>query len=145
MKNDTENDEAAIRALIAEWAQAIRDKDVAGVMVHFVPKSVRFYMAPPLQATMPLDENLEGWFGTFKGPIDYEIRDLNIVVGGDIAYSHSFNRIAGTKQDGSEPNVWFRDTLCFRKIDDQWLIAHAHESVPFYMDEPFLEALVLKP
>ncbi|MBP6600788.1 MAG: nuclear transport factor 2 family protein, partial [Verrucomicrobiales bacterium] len=66
-------------------------------------------------------------------------------VGGDIAYSHSFNRIAGTKQDGSEPNVWFRDTLCFRKIDDQWRIAHAHESVPFYMDEPFLAALDLKP
>jgi SnoaL-like domain len=40
---------------------------------------------------------------------------------------------------------WFRQTLCFRKINGAWTIVHEHESVPFYMDGSFRAAIDLKP
>jgi len=39
----------------------------------------------------------------------------------------------------------FRETFCLRKINDQWLITHLHQSVPFYMDGSFKAAIDLKP
>jgi ketosteroid isomerase-like protein len=76
---------------------------------------------------------LEAWFKTWDGPIVYEIRDLEIETGGDIAFSHSLNRIAGTKTDGEKPDVWVRSTVGYRKVDGTWLVTHEHYSVPFDM------------
>jgi uncharacterized protein (TIGR02246 family) len=138
------NDEARIRSTVDEWASAIRAKDVNGVLCHFASDSVIFDLAPPLQAQLPFKENLEGWFATFRGSVGYEIRNLHITTADGLAYSHSFNRLTGTKNDGENPDVWFRMTLCFRRVDGQWLITHAHESVPFYMDGSYKAAVDLK-
>ncbi len=134
-----------IRAVVESWADAIRRKDVAGVLSHFAEDSVRFYLAPPLQADMLLRENLEGWFATFRGDIGYDIRDLSITTAADLAWCHSFNRITGTKVEGEPMDLWVRETLCLRKLDGHWLIIHEHESVPFYMDGTFKAAVDLKP
>jgi ketosteroid isomerase-like protein len=42
------NDEAQIRALVDDWARAIRAKDVDGVLRHYAPDLVHFSLAPPL-------------------------------------------------------------------------------------------------
>ena len=137
--------EDQIRAVIDARAEAIRNKDVAGALRHVAKPSVGFFLAPPLQAKGPLKEELEGWFGTFRGPIGYELRDVKITASGDLAFSHGFIHITGTKFDGELPDVWFRETLCFRKSDGECRIAHAHESVPYYMDGSVKAAVDLKP
>lgn len=139
------SDESAIRAEIDAWAQAVRHKDVEGVLSHFAPHNVRFDLAPPLETDQPLQENLHSWFATFDGDIGYEVRGLTVTTGGDIAYSHSFNHIFGCKTDGERADVWFRETLCFRKIQGHWRITHSHESVPFLMDGSQRAALDLHP
>jgi PhnB protein len=88
---------------------------------------------------------LQDWFPTWEGPIGFELRDLQITAGDDIAYCHALKRISGRKTDGEEPDVWTRATLCFRKIDGEWRITHEHESVPFYMDGSYRAAVDLKP
>jgi len=138
-------DVAAIHAEIDAWADAIRHKDVNNALSHFAPQSVRFFMGPPLETDSPLKDNLENWFLTFDGELGYEVRGLTITASGDLAYSHSFNHLCGTKTDGQQADVWFRETLCFRKIGGQWRIVHAHESVPFYMDGTQRAALDLQP
>ncbi len=137
-------DDEEIRLIIEAWAEAIRRKDVHGVLRHFADESVRFYLAPPLQATMPVKDNLEGWFATFEGDIGYEIRDLTLKTGHDLVCAHSLNHMSGTKTDGEKVDLWFRETLCLQKNDGHWRIAHAHESVPFEMDSK-RAALDLKP
>ena len=109
---------------------------MAGALRHVAEPSVGFFIAPPLPAKGPLKDELEGWFATFRGPIGYELRDVKITASDDLAFSHGFIHITGTKSDGELPDVWFRETLCFRKSDGQWRIAHARESVPYYMDDP---------
>lgn len=73
------------------------------------------------------------------------MRDVAIGVGDDVAFAHSLNRMSGTTSDGKGSSMWFRETLCFRKIDGAWRIVHQHDSVPIAMDGSGRAALDLKP
>ena len=140
---DTDN-EQNIRATIDARANAIRTKNVQGVRRCFADDSTGFYLAPPLRES-PHQEDLAGWFATWRESIGYESRDLKITSGDEIAYSHSLCHLTGTRTDGERTDVWFRETLCFRRIGGQWLITHIHESLPMYMDGTFRAAIDLKP
>ena len=72
-------------------------------------------------------------------------RDLNITAGDDVAFCHSLIRLSGTTTDGEKADVWFRLTLCLRKIGGEWQITHRRESVPFYMDGSYRAAVDLRP
>jgi uncharacterized protein (TIGR02246 family) len=147
VKNNKPSAQAEIRRLMDNWAEAIRSKDVNGVMSQYAPDVEAFDLAPPLQyrGADAYRKNWEGWFPTFRGSIGYEIRDLTISVSDDIAFCHSFNRITGTRTDNEKTDVWVRATVCFRKIRGKWKIVHEHQSVPFYMDGSDRAALDLKP
>jgi hypothetical protein len=107
-------------------------------------EGTQFSLAPPLAHVTDV-KNLNAWFATWQGPIGSEARDLRIAVSGDTAFSHGLSRMTGSKTDGEKVDLWFRETLCFRKIDGHWKIAHEHTSVPFYMDGSFRAAIDLKP
>jgi PhnB protein len=138
-------DDVQIRKVIDAWAHALRNKDADGVLSHYAAKPVHFSLAPPLLSARSNAKDLKAWFATWRGPIGYEIRDLNITVGGDVAFSCSLNRMHGTNTAGGKDDLWFRHTLGFRKISGEWKVTHEHESVPFYMDGSFKAAVDLKP
>jgi hypothetical protein len=53
-------------------AQAIRTKDVDGLMRHYAADLVTFDVRPPLQVRADeYRKNFEAWFASMKGPIDY--------------------------------------------------------------------------
>jgi ketosteroid isomerase-like protein len=137
------DNEERIRATIDARANAIRGKNVRGVRACFTEDSVGFYLAPPLRES-PHKDDLAGWFATWHGSIGYEMRDLAITSDDDIAYCHSLIHLTGARTDGERTDVWYRESLCFRKIGDKWLITHIHESVPMYMDGTFRAAIDLK-
>jgi ketosteroid isomerase-like protein len=138
------DNEEKIRATIDARAKAIRSKNAQAVIACFTEDSVGFFLEPPLRQS-PHKEDLTGWFATWHGAIGYEICDLAITSGDDVAYCHSLSHLTGTRTDGEGTDVWYRETLCFRRIGDQWLITHIHESVPMYMDGTFKAAIDLKP
>jgi len=139
--------EAVIRGLIEQRAQAVRAKDVDAVMSHYAPDLVSFDLAPPLELRGPAANRRSwaDWFPTFRGPVGYEIRELSVTTGDDVAFCHSLNRISGARTDGTSTDVWVRATVCYRRIDGKWLITHEHTSVPFYMEPPFKAAIDLEP
>ena len=144
----TDNDVAQIRALLEGQVSAIRAKDTDAALAPYAPELVRFDLAPPLATAGPqaLDRaDLEGWFATWDGPIGFELRDLAISVGGDLAFCHGFVRISGTKIGGEWNDVWARLTVCLRRIGSTWRIVHEHTSVPFYMDGSLRAAVDLQP
>ena len=141
-------EEGQIRAVIEDWANALRAKDADRLVSQYTTESVKFILAPPLQYTRdnPFDKkSLEEWFSSFQGPIQYQNRDLNITAGGQVGFCHSLGRMIATTTTGSKIDIWFRHTLCFRKIDGRWKITHEHSSVPFYMDGSHKAAVDLKP
>lgn len=147
LKSNKASDEAQIRQFVNSWVQALRAKDVDGVMSHYASDIVAFDLAPPLQyeGANAYRKNWEAWFPTFQGPIGYEIRHLSIAASDDLAFCRSFNRITGTRTDNEKTDVWVRATVCFRKIGGKWKIVHEHQSVPFYMDGSYRAAVDLMP
>jgi ketosteroid isomerase-like protein len=99
-------------------AAGLRAKDAKRVKRHGTNDLVHFLLAPPLVA----DENgaygLEAWFDTRQGPLGYELRDLEIVTGDGVAFSHSLNHLTGTRKSGETSDVWFRST---RSASARWV------------------------
>lgn len=124
--------EAAIRELIDGFVKAIHAKDIQGVMSVFVPEVISFDLGPPLEHAGG-EAFTKRWlelFESYQSPIDYEVRDLSITAGDDVAFSHSLNRVSGTLQNGRKSSRWLRWIACYRKNNGKWLIAHEHVSVP---------------
>lgn len=134
-----------VRSTIDAWVQAIRTKDAPGVAACQTVDFVQFDFAPPLQTIGPNPEGLQDWFATWRGPIGYELTELRVTAGEDIAFCHALIHMTGSRTDGSHSDVWFRNTLGLRKLGDTWKIAHGHESVPMHMDGSFKAAIDLKP
>ncbi len=129
----TTTDSDAIRELVDASSDAVRAKDVDALISHFAPDVLSFDVVGPLQYTGVDDarKRAEAWFGSFDGPIGYQVRDLSIFTGDDVAFCHSLNQVRATKSDGEKLEMWWRATLCFRRISGTWKITHQHNSVPF--------------
>ncbi len=93
---------------------------------------VSFDVQPPLQH-VGAEAKLRNWteaFTVLQAPLGYEVADLRVAVQGDVAFAHSLNRLSGTLHNGSRSGFWVRATVCFRKVDGDWLVVHDHVSVP---------------
>jgi uncharacterized protein (TIGR02246 family) len=124
--------EALIRQRVDDWTKAIRAKDIDGVMSFYAPNIVSFDIVPPLRYTGS-ENKRRAWqeaFAVYAGPIAYEVRDLDVMTHGELAYVHSLNHISGTTARGQVTDLWLRWTACFRQIDGVWLVVHDHASVP---------------
>src|SRR4030095_8059103 len=123
MATDHTSDEANIRQRITEWADAIRAMDLDSVMPIYAPDVVSFDLDGTLRY-VGTDAKRARWgmvFAMFQRPIAYEVRDLTLTIGDDVAFGHSLNRITGTLKNGKTTGFWLRWTMCFRKIDGSWL------------------------
>jgi uncharacterized protein (TIGR02246 family) len=133
MTDTRANDEAQIRALIDDQAKAIRARNGGGSVSRYAPDVLLFDVVNPLRyvGSDAVRKRLSEWFATFQGPIGYELRDLSITAGEDVAFSHSLNRVSATTTGGEKLDMWWRATVCYRKLHGEWMVTHAHASVPF--------------
>lgn len=132
VEENKQNEEAVIQGLLDNAIRALHDKNIEDVMSLYAQEVVTFDIVPPLQyiGADALRKLWEELFSVVQGPVNYEIHNLSITVGADIAFTHSLNRISGTMNNGRKTDLWLRWTACFRKIDGKWLIVHHQNSVP---------------
>ena len=140
--------EGEVRQLLDRWGKAFRAKDIDGVMAVYAPGTavVAFDVIPPLErvGSKSYRKNYEDFFATYEGPLDYELRDLRIVAGKDVAFIHCLERVSGTLKGGQKSDLWLRVTSGLQKMNGRWFIIHDHISVP--MDFETGKALLdLKP
>jgi ketosteroid isomerase-like protein len=124
--------EALIRQRVQDLVKALRAKNIDGIISIYAPNMVSFDIVPPLRY-VGADHKRRAWqevFAVFTGPFAYEVRDLNVTTHGDLAFVHSLNHVNGTRASGRMTDLWLRWTVCFRRIDDVWLVVHDHVSVP---------------
>lgn len=124
--------ESLIRQRVEDWAKAIRERDVNGVMSLYAPNIVSFDLDPPLRyaGTENKRQAWEKFFAAHAGAITYDVRELNIATDVDLAFVHSLNHVGGRLAAGRDIDIWVRWTACFRRINGAWLIAHDHVSIP---------------
>src|SRR5262245_3819339 len=112
-------DEADIRERINTLTIAIRAMDLKCVMSMYAPEIVSFDIEPPLQQ-LGAEAKAKNWshvFAMYRRPLGYKIRDLAIIVGHNVAFAHSLNRISGTLKGGTWNDAWVRGTICLQKTN----------------------------
>src|SRR5262245_25819748 len=100
-KNQTA-EEGKIRENITRWVEAVRAKDVGKIIPLYARDVLVFDLAPPLthRGIDVYRKGWEEWLATFEGPVDIHIQDLKINLSVDVAFTHSLNRMVGTKKSG---------------------------------------------
>lgn len=127
------HEKAAIRLQIEKVVEGLRAKDLDTLREPYAADVVSFDVEPPLQH-VGIEAKLANWARVFQvfETVDYELRDLMLTVGGDVAYGYAFGRLSGTMKNGvATTGMWVRVTYGLRKIDGTWVIAHDQVSVPF--------------
>lgn len=141
-------EQAAIRKLLEDRFEALRANDAGTALADHAADLASFDLAPPLRQPTrdALDPAvLQEWLDSWRGPVDHQLHDFDVSVGGDVAFGHGLVRICGTKRDGEDIDLWVRSTVCLRKEGNDWQIAHEHTPVPFHMDGSYRAATDLQP
>jgi uncharacterized protein (TIGR02246 family) len=131
-RQNRSDDEAAVRDVIEAWAASVRRKDYQGVLRNHSPDLVMFDVPPPFQSK-GLDAYKASWdlfFSWSSDPIPFEVHEMNITAGADVAFVVATMGCAAPGADGKPTGLDFRLTVGLRKIDGQWTITHEHHSLP---------------
>lgn len=127
------DDDAEIRALIEGWAEAIRTFDLDGVVSGHTDDIVMFDVPPPYNGFRGIGEYRSSWppfFDFIRGGAEFEILELNVVAGDDVAFAYGLLRCGTPEENQANPDNRLRLTVGLRKVDGQWSIAHEHHSFP---------------
>jgi ketosteroid isomerase-like protein len=125
-------------------AKACAAHDADPIVEAYAPDAVIFDLAPPLRRRGMDRENVAGWFAGWDGPIRIDASEVSLAIVGDLAFASALNRMRG-RQGGEDRDLWYRTTMCIRKIGGRWQIVCDHSSVPFYMDGSYRAAVDLRP
>ena len=125
---DNTKDEVAIRNLVENWASAVRRKDLSAILQNHL----MFDVPPPLQSK-GIEAYKTTWdlfFSWARDPVVFNISEMSITAGDDVAFVTAVMRCAGTEVNGDDIELDFRLTIGLRKINSQWIVVHEHHSIP---------------
>jgi len=135
-------EDARIRQHIDSLARALRGKDVDALMRHYSPDIVTYDLMPlECRGASAYRKNFVAWFASVQGPIDYEMRELEIEASGDIAVCHHLAHVRSTRNSGEKNDYWVRVSAGLRRLDGRWLVVHEHVSLPFRNGQAMQAAL----
>jgi uncharacterized protein (TIGR02246 family) len=124
------NDEHKIRRLVEEWAKAVRERNIDGILPHHARDIVMFDVPPPFQS-IGIDAYRKTWELFFSGtaPGRFDIHELNVFAGADVAFCVATMQCSW-KHNGMYEDLDFRLTIGLVKRNNEWIIVHEHHSVP---------------
>ena len=124
--------EAAIRALIESWADAVQRQDIETIVARHATNFLMFDVPPPNELR-GIDAYRDSWapfFDHFKDGGVFAIERLDVTAGDRVAFATALLR-CGTEQElRKDPTTRLRLTVGLRKEHDRWVIAHEHHSYP---------------
>ncbi len=134
MPDQTDTDEVRIKALLENWADAVRRHDLPAILAHHAPDMVMFDLPPPLQCK-GIEAYKQTWdlmFRYHKPGAGFDFRELSVTAGADVAFAAAIMWCGpdSSPNPADKDGFLFRLTVCLRKVDGDWRIAHEHHSVP---------------
>jgi ketosteroid isomerase-like protein len=124
--------ETQIRTLIEEWAKAVRAENLDGILANHSAEILLFDVAPPTQAK-GIEAYKKSWdlfFPWFQKSGIFDISELNITAGDDVAFATALIRCGGTEASGDRVELDVRLTIGLQKIEGRWTVVHEHHSIP---------------
>jgi ketosteroid isomerase-like protein len=123
--------ELQIRALVENWAAAVRRHDLENILAYHSTDFMMFDVPPPFQS-VGIDAYRKTWDLFFNNtkPGIFDIRSLNVFADDHVAFCVATMKCGDCSGgDGCKP-LDFRLTIGLKKIAGQWTIVHEHHSVP---------------
>jgi uncharacterized protein (TIGR02246 family) len=131
MTDQPGSDVKAIRALVEGWAQAVRAKDMDGILRDHAADVLMFDVPPPLESR-GIDAYRDTWalfYAASPEPPVFDIKQMNVTAGPDVAFVTATMGCVVIEKGTSAP-LAFRLTIGLRKIEDRWIVMHEHHSIP---------------
>jgi uncharacterized protein (TIGR02246 family) len=128
----TNDDQTAIRKLIDDWSAAVRRKDYDGVLKWHSRDILMFDVPEPFQSD-GIEAYRKTWdlfFAWLSQPPRFELSDIRITAGSDVAFATARGTCLGPDEDGNPAELDFRLTMGLRKNGGQWMVEHEHHSIP---------------
>jgi uncharacterized protein (TIGR02246 family) len=129
----TTDDEAAVRDLIQRWARAVHAGDLDAVLLDHASDIVMFDVPPPDDGVRGIVAYRSTWPPFFEWQREgatFEIVDLDVTVGADVAFAHALLRCGTPAGVEVDPGRRLRLTFGLRKGGGRWIVAHEHHSFP---------------
>ena len=128
---NTKSNEAQIRQLIEDWAQAVRNRDIEAILAHHSEDVVMYDVPKPFQS-IGIDAYRKTWdlFFSFTKSGVFDIQELRIFSDEKVAFCFAAMKCADKSDTGKFVELDFRLTVGLKKINNQWTIIHEHHSVP---------------
>jgi ketosteroid isomerase-like protein len=127
--------QAHVQALLNEWLDAIRKKDIERLMACYAPDVVAYDMMPPLE-WRGADSYRAAWDHglSMPGSFEIELYEPMIVASDDVALVFALAYYRVEPPEHAAVDGWFRWTAGLSRTNDGWRIMHEHSSVPVDMD-----------
>jgi ketosteroid isomerase-like protein len=130
MENAADN-ELLIRQIVENWAKAVRDENMNGILANHADDIIMFDVPEPFQS-IGIDAYRKTWdiFFKYTRPGIFDIQQLSIVAGENVAFCIATMKCLDKSDGGDFKPLDFRLTIGLKKINDQWMVVHEHHSVP---------------
>ncbi len=122
-----------IQKIIAARIAAVKSRNVTEAVRNYSPDVIFYDVIGDLRYTGKdaMKNRLNDWFSSLSEILDYEIVDIKISSGRDMAFCSCLNYINAMAANGNTLDMYWRETTCYVKTEGAWMITHAHSSVPF--------------
>ncbi len=125
-------DAESIRVLLLDWARNTQNDQRDLILANHHSDLTIFDVLPPMQYTSAAEyqASWDAWQPESVGSTVFELQNLKITAGSDVAFAYAFIRCGGTTPKGRKFEDTVRATFCLQKFDAEWLIMHQHVSKP---------------
>jgi ketosteroid isomerase-like protein len=115
----TTTHEAQVRDLLQQWAAATRKGQRDDVLANHLPDVLIYDVLAPMkyQGAAAYRQSWDEWQPDTQGEGQFELQDLSVTVGGDVAFAHCFIKCGGVLPNGKRFEDLVRATsVCAKNL-----------------------------
>ena len=120
-----------IRALIENWDAALAQQDAHGLSAQLDQSSTVYDIGAQFVGAGEYRDQWIRCFPYFGDSVRIERRKPVIHAADGMAFFYCYTRVSGASTPPPAELPWCRLTVCYRKVDGDWRVAHEHASVPY--------------
>jgi ketosteroid isomerase-like protein len=131
---DADN-KADIRRVLENWASATRCGKQDDVLAGHRPDVLIYDVLAPMkyEGAKAYRASWNEWQPETASEGMFDLEDLMITAGSDVAFAHAFIRCGGAMPNGNTFEDIVRATFCLTYETGRWMVSHQHISKPIQM------------
>jgi ketosteroid isomerase-like protein len=128
----SQDSESQVAALLVSWASATRQNRTEDILRNHSADAVIFDVLAPMkyEGTEAYRRSWGDWQPHIRGEGVFQLENLVVSAGAEIAFAHCFIRCGGMFENGKSFEDLVRATFCLEKIAGSWRVIHQHISKP---------------